>query len=55
MTNVKCVKIVKFISKEKQNRKCENALQSNCTNNGATNGLKQKKGKKHVKQFYMVK
>ena len=30
-------------------------LQNNCKNNGATNGLKQKKGKKHAKQLYMVK
>ena len=30
-------------------------LQNNCTNNGATNGLKQKKEKKDAKQLYMVK
>ena len=30
-------------------------LQNNCKNNGVTNGLKQKKGKKHAKQFYTVK
>ena len=30
-------------------------LQNNCINNGVTNGLKQKKEKKHAKQLYIVK
>ena len=30
-------------------------LQNNCLNNGVTDGLKQKKEKKHVKQLYMKK
>ena len=29
-------------------------LQNNCKNNGATNGLKQQKVKKHAKQLHMV-
>ena len=30
-------------------------LQNNCINNVVTNGLKQKKEKKHAKQLYMLK
>ena len=29
-------------------------LQNNCINKGVTNGLKQKKEKKHAKQLYLV-
>ena len=29
-------------------------MQSNCKNNDVINGLKQRKGKKHAKQLYMV-
>ena len=47
---------VMFILKVK---KTENVkmllLQNDCINNGVTNGLKEKKEKKHVKQLYMVK
>ena len=48
-------KLLSLFQKKNKTENVKMLLQSNCINNGATNGLKQKKGKKHVKQFYMVK
>ena len=55
---IKFVKIECFLSSFQNRSGRENdkiLLQNNCINIGVTNGLKQKKEKKHVKQLYMVK
>ena len=51
---VKCVKTA-CLQKESRTENVKMLLQDNSINNGVTNGLKWKKGKKLAKKIYMVK